>query len=187
MIEVRGQAGVLAVDDGGEGGPPCFLVHSLGGRLAFWNDVLTDLRQHRRAVALDLRGHGASEPASFAQSGLDDFADDVLRVADELGLKRFVLVDPAGVFNQVPASALEGFIEQVLGDGGEAFVREAYETNLERAVPATRAAVLESLAATDRATLAGAYTALLPPTRAPSCSATRGRCASSWTLAMILP
>ena len=61
---------------------------------------------------------------------------------------------------QVPASALEDFLGQVLGDNGETFVREAYETNLARATPDTRAAVLGSLAGTDRATLGGAYTAL---------------------------
>lgn len=186
MIEVAGGAGRIAVDDGGRGEPACLLVHSLGGHLAFWRSTLEELRRHHRAVALDLRGHGASAPATLAASGLDDFADDVLQVADALGLARFilvghsfgatvtlavaaraparvvalVLVDPAGAFDQVPASALEGFLEQVLGADGEAFVRRAYETNLERATPETRATVLASLAATDRATLGGAYTAL---------------------------
>lgn len=186
MIEVEGRAGAIAVDDGGQGEPACLFVHSLGGHIAFWAPTLAELRTHRRAVALDLRGHGASAPASFASSGLNDFADDVLWVADALGLAYFVLVghsfgasvalavavraskrvvglvlvDPAGAFDEVPGAALEEFLEQVLGDNGEAFVRAAYETNLERAMPATRAAVLASLAATDRATLGGAYTAL---------------------------
>src|SRR4029453_18069080 len=61
---------------------------------------------------------------------------------------------------QVPASALEDFLAQVLGEQGAAFVREAYEANLERATPETRSAVLDSLAATGRETLGGGYTAL---------------------------
>lgn len=186
MIEVKGKAGPIAVDDGGTGEPACLLVHSLGGRLSFWTSTLGELRKKHRAVALDLRGHGASAPASFADSGLDDFADDVLAVADSLGIARFVLVghsfgaavalaaavraprrvlalvlvDPAGAFDQVPASTLEAFIDTVLQDEDGAFVRAAYEANLERATPGTREAVLASLAATGRDTLAGAYTAM---------------------------
>ena len=186
MIEVKGTAGPIAVDDGGTGEPACLLVHSLAGRLAFWGSTLAELRRNHRAVALDLRGHGASAPASFADSGLDDFVDDVLRVADSLGLVRIVLVghsygatvalaaaaraparvlalvlvDPAGAFDQVPVSTLEAFIEEVLKDERGAFVRAAYEANLERATPETRATVLASLAATARETLSGAYTAM---------------------------
>ena len=186
MIEVKGAAGPLAVDDGGSGAPACLLVHSLGGRLSFWASTLVQLRKDHRAVALDLRGHGASAPAAFAESGLDDFVDDVLRVADSLGLSRFVLVghsfgatmalataarspqrvlalalvDPAGAFDQVPASTLEAFIDTVLQDPEGSFVRAAYEANLERATPETRAAVLASLAATGRDTLGAAYTAM---------------------------
>ncbi len=114
------------------------------------------------------------------------FVDDVLRVADALGLGRFVLVghsfgatvalaaavrapgrvaalvmvDPAGAFDQVPVSTLEAFIDTVLQDESGDFVRTAYEANLERATPSTRAAVLASLAGTSRETLAGAYTAM---------------------------
>ena len=186
MIEVKGSAGPIAVDDGGTGEPACLMVHSLGGRLAFWSSTLAALRQDHRAVALDLRGHGASVPAAFADSGLDNFVDDVLRVADALGLARFVLVghsfgatvamataarvpnrvlalvlvDAAGAFDQVPVSTLEAYIDTVLQDQDGSFVRAAYEANLERATPATRNAVLSSLAATGRETLAGAYTAM---------------------------
>ncbi len=58
MIEVRGSTGPIAVDDGGSGEPACLLVHSLGGRLAFWDSTLAELRKQHRAIALDLRGHG---------------------------------------------------------------------------------------------------------------------------------
>ena len=48
------------------------------------------------------------------------------------------LVDPAGAFDQVPVSTLEAFIDTVLQDSDGAFVRAAYEANLERATPETR-------------------------------------------------
>jgi len=186
VIEVKGRAGPIAVDDGGAGEPACLLIHSLGGRLSFWTSTLAALRTNHRAVALDLRGHGASASAAFAESGIEDFVDDVLQVADSLGLSRFVLaghsfgatvalaaavrepkrvlalalVDPAGAFDQVPVSTLEAFIDTVLQDSDGAFVRAAYEANLERATPETRATVLASLAATGRDTLGAAYTAM---------------------------
>ena len=66
------------------------------------------------------------------------------------------LVDPAGAFDQVPVSTLEAFIDTVLQDEDGTFVRAAYEANLERATPETRAAVLASLATTGRDTLGAA-------------------------------
>ena len=185
MIQVQGAGGMIAVDDGGAGEPPCLFIHSLGGRRDFWQPVLDQLRKNYRAVALDLRGHGQSG-AEAAVMELDDFAADVLRVADALRLDRFILVghsfgatvalavasraprrimglvllDAAGAFDDVPVAALEDFIDQVTGDSGTAFVREAYETNLERAKPSTRDVVLGSLEGTDRDTIGAAYTSL---------------------------
>ena len=43
-----------------------------------------------RLVTVDLRGFGASD-APESGYGMDDLADDVLGVADHLGLDRFVL------------------------------------------------------------------------------------------------
>jgi pimeloyl-ACP methyl ester carboxylesterase len=177
---------MIGIDDGGAGIPPLILVHSLGGRAAFWREVAVALRRRHRVIALDLRGHGRSAPGSPANSTLDDFVDDVLAVADALGIttfalaghsfgalvalataarapsrvERLVLVDAPGAMDQVPAAALEEFLESVLGTDGRAFVREAYEANLERASQATRDAVLESLGRTDVAALGGGYTAL---------------------------
>lgn len=180
------RAARLAIDDGGQGGPPYLFVHSLGGRADFWSGVLEPLRRHVRAVAFDLRGHGASAPAPAAAHALGDFTDDVLQVADELHLRRFVLVghsfgalvalaaaarvprrvaglvlvDAGGAMDALPPAALEEFLASVGGDQGRDFVRGTYEQNLERASAATRERVLASLAATDPAAILGGYTAL---------------------------
>jgi pimeloyl-ACP methyl ester carboxylesterase len=58
-FRVEGPAGALAVDDGGEGGLPVVLVHSLAGNAGHWEAQLAHLRRTRRALALDLRGHAA--------------------------------------------------------------------------------------------------------------------------------
>ena len=57
---IAGPAGVLAVDDGGTGGLPVVFLHSYAGSKAHWAAQLAHLRKTRRAVAIDLRGHGDS-------------------------------------------------------------------------------------------------------------------------------
>lgn len=90
---VAGPAGAVAVDDGGRSGDlPVVLVHSLAGNSTQWSEQLEHLRRTRRAVALDLRGHGRSEPPKTGDYTIAGMAGDVIAVADTLGLKRFVLV-----------------------------------------------------------------------------------------------
>jgi pimeloyl-ACP methyl ester carboxylesterase len=89
---VSGPAGALALDDGGSGGLPVVFVHSLAGNSTHWSKQLEHLRRARRAVALDLRGHGRSEPPKNGDYTIAAMAGDVAAVADTLGLDRFVLV-----------------------------------------------------------------------------------------------
>jgi pimeloyl-ACP methyl ester carboxylesterase len=80
------------VDDGGRGGLPVVLVHSFAGSSGHWAGQLAHLRPARRAVALDLRGHGRSQAPPPGGYTVDGLAADIGAVADGLGLKRFVLV-----------------------------------------------------------------------------------------------
>ncbi len=89
---VTGTAGALVVDDGGRGGLPVVLVHSLAGNSTHWARQLQHLRQSRRAVALNLRGHGRSDQPRNGDYSITAMAGDVAAVADTLGLERFVLV-----------------------------------------------------------------------------------------------
>jgi len=89
---VTGTAGTLVVDDGGRGGLPVVLVHSLAGNSTHWARQLQHLRQSRRAVALNLRGHGRSDQPRNGDYSITAMAGDVAAVADTLGLERFVLV-----------------------------------------------------------------------------------------------
>ena len=69
----------------------CSCTHSLAtpptGR-----EQLEHLRRTRRAVALDLRGHGRSEPPKDGDYTIAAMAGDIAAVVDTLGLDRFVLV-----------------------------------------------------------------------------------------------
>jgi pimeloyl-ACP methyl ester carboxylesterase len=89
---VTGPASTLAVDNGGRGGLPVVFVHSLAGNSSHWTAQLEHLRPYRRAVALDLRGHGQSEPPRNGDYSIAGMAGDVAAVVDTLGLDRFVLV-----------------------------------------------------------------------------------------------
>ena len=89
---IAGPAGALRVDDGGAGGVPVVFVHSFAGSKAHWAAQLAELRKTRRAIALDLRGHGQSERPAGGDYTVDSLAKDIAAVVDELGLRRFVLV-----------------------------------------------------------------------------------------------
>jgi pimeloyl-ACP methyl ester carboxylesterase len=89
---VAGPTGSLAVDDGGRGGLPVVFVHSLAGSSAHWAAQLQHLRPSRRAVALDLRGHGQSEAPRNGDYTIKGISGDIGAVVDSLKLDRFVLI-----------------------------------------------------------------------------------------------
>ncbi|HXD40767.1 MAG TPA: alpha/beta hydrolase [Ramlibacter sp.] len=92
MTTIAGPAGQLNVDDGGTGGLPVLLVHSFAGSCAHWKAQLAHLRRRRRALAMDLRGHGRSDKPPAGDYGVSALAEDIAAVADSLELRRFVLV-----------------------------------------------------------------------------------------------
>jgi pimeloyl-ACP methyl ester carboxylesterase len=87
-----GPAGAIYVDDGGDGGIPVILLHSFGGNSGHWATTLDMLRHHRRALAIDLRGHGKSAKPRDMDYTVAAFVRDVEFVAKQLKLERFVLV-----------------------------------------------------------------------------------------------
>lgn len=92
FLDVDGPGGKLFVDDGGSGGIPVLFVHSFAGSAAHWARQLRHARTRRRAIAMDLRGHGRSEAPASSEYEIASFASDIGAVADALGLERFVLV-----------------------------------------------------------------------------------------------
>src|SRR5689334_14930571 len=91
--EIMGPAGQLHVDDNGSrDGLPVVFVHSFAGSGEHWSNQLDHLRETRRAVAFDLRGHGRSEPKGNDDLTVDDLADDIGTVVDALDLRRVALV-----------------------------------------------------------------------------------------------
>ena len=89
---IPGPAGKLYVDDGGSGGVPVVFIHSFAGDTTHWTEQLKHLRKTRRAIALDLRGHGQSQPPADGDYSIDALKADVTTVVNTLKLDRFVLV-----------------------------------------------------------------------------------------------
>ncbi len=138
---IAGPAGNLYVRNGGAGehedAVAVLFLHSLAGNGGQWALQLDHLRRHRRAVALDLRGHGESDPAENGDYSIEAMAGDVAAAADQLGLRRFILaghslgalvaieyasrhperiaglllVDPNGDMSHVPEADLRPFLE----------------------------------------------------------------------------
>ncbi len=89
---VKGPAGAIHIDDGGTGGVPVVFVPSYAGSTAHWNAQLDHLRTTRRAIAIDLRGHGKSDAPANNDFAIDSLADDIGAVLDDLRLNKVVLV-----------------------------------------------------------------------------------------------
>ena len=89
---IQTKAGAIYVDDGGNGGIPVILLHSFGGDSSHWASTLDHLRHHRRALAIDLRGHGKSARPRDMDYSIGAFVNDLEMVVKELKLQRFVLV-----------------------------------------------------------------------------------------------
>jgi pimeloyl-ACP methyl ester carboxylesterase len=76
----------LFLDDGGSGkGAPLVLLHGLGADSTVWSAQLEHLRENRRVLAPDLRGHGRSDRA--AEYTVQSIVDDLLETLPALGEK----------------------------------------------------------------------------------------------------
>jgi pimeloyl-ACP methyl ester carboxylesterase len=185
-VWIAGPAGNLFVRDGGRdgGGVPVLFVHSLGGNGGQWALQLDHLRRHRRAAALDLRGHGDSDPAEDGDYSVEGMAADVAAAADELDLRHFVLaghslgasvaveyagrhpervaglllVDPNGDQTRIPAKQMKPFLKAVQAEPlreMESYFRQI----LAGGDPAAARWVLDDLRLTDEGALSGALEA----------------------------
>lgn len=69
----------------------CLFLHGIGGNRGNWDHQLGLAGTVMQAAALDLRGYGGSTLGP-RQSTVDDYCDDILRVAEHFGARRLVLV-----------------------------------------------------------------------------------------------
>ncbi|WP_437538814.1 alpha/beta fold hydrolase [Sorangium sp. So ce726] len=203
-LTVAGPAGALhIVDHPATGAPtaagagpsrealPVVLVHGMVGHAGFWEAPLAHVAGRRRAVAIDLRGHGASEPPPDADYTPAACAVDVLAVLDALDLPRvalvghsygtlvalaaaaahpqrvarLVLADPPRDFTQLPAEVqaqqFPPYLAALAADGWRDVARAMFSEALGGSTPATQEVVLARLAATPHDRLLGMTRSLL--------------------------
>jgi pimeloyl-ACP methyl ester carboxylesterase len=203
---IAGPAGKLTVDDGGSG-EAIVLVHSLAGNTRHWSGQLDHLRKRRRAVALDLRGHGKSEAPRNGEYAMEAQAEDVGAVADSLALERFALVghsmgagvalayagahpgrvthllvaDPIGDGTQTPEAEVRPFLE-ALGSPAYAETIEGYWSSIAGSDGAVLERLLRDLRDTPRETVVRGLHAVMAFDPKPALARFRGP-----TLAVITP
>ena len=183
---IEGPQGQLHVDDGGAGGVPVVFVHSAAGSTAHWESQLDHLRKARRALAIDLRGHGRSAAPRDGDYHIPSLAADLRAALDQLALPRVVLVghslggvvcaafaganpdrvaglfllDPASDGRQIPPAMAEQMMASLRADAHAATA--AYWAGMLAPSPAdVRARLMRDLRATPAATIIGPLEALL--------------------------
>lgn len=178
---------ILPSDDGGQGCLPIVFLHSGGGRRSHFAAQLAHFRRQRRAVAVELRGHGSTPPPGPGAAGIELLAEDLALTLDHLGLERFVLVghslggtvavlyagahpdrvaglfliDPCSDGRQVPKEAAQGMLAALRSDAYEEVIGEYYRQQLKGARPGVEAQVMADLLATPPATVIHFLEALL--------------------------
>lgn len=77
--------------DWGGDGPPVLLLHGLAGHAGEWDHLAEGLGGQHRMLALDQRGHGASErhPGDVSRAA---YTADAIAVIDQLALEGVVLI-----------------------------------------------------------------------------------------------
>lgn len=81
----------LAYHEAGSGGPSLLFVHGFGGSAEHFAPQLEYFKRQHRVVALDRRGHGASDKPEAAYT-IPEIASEVAWTARELGLHKPVVV-----------------------------------------------------------------------------------------------
>jgi pimeloyl-ACP methyl ester carboxylesterase len=92
FLDLEGRGRIRVVEyKGPEGAPTLILLHGLAATGALnWLTAFSDLAERYHVVAVDHRGHGYGIPTRRFR--LKDCADDVVAVADALGIREFIAV-----------------------------------------------------------------------------------------------
>lgn len=92
MIAKRPEALDLAVSDPRGEGIPIVFVHGFSHNRSVWQSLANDLAPGWRPILPDLRGHGESPWSLAGDYDLHDYASDLPRLLDRLGVERVHLV-----------------------------------------------------------------------------------------------
>ena len=184
---VDGPSGSIAVRLEGAGPKtPVVFAHSLGGGLNQWSAQIAHLRPTRQVVALDMRGHGRSEPPRDRNYTMVAMAGDIEAVTNVLKIDRFVLighsmggsvavafagmhpervaglllVDPNGDSHDIPRRALDPFMNDLRSPNYQLTIAAHFDTILEGADATVHRSVMEDLRSTPKQTVVNGFEAM---------------------------
>src|SRR5688572_14711711 len=196
-FSIPGPAGSLHVVDLREESPepsgalPMVFVHGMVGHTGFWNTTLAACADRRRAVAVDLRGHGNSSAPSDGDYSVEGCGSDVLAVIDRLALeqivlvghsygtfvtievaarrpdvvRRLILVDPPGDFTRLSAEERDGqlvpYMKSLETDRWHSVIEADFEEALTGSTPGAAASVRARLATMPRDAMRGMYRSMM--------------------------
>ena len=173
----------IFIDDGGAGSIPVVFVHSLAGNTQQWSAQLSHIRTTRRAIALDLRGHGQSSSPGNDDYAIDSMAQDIQTVVDQLGIEKFILVghsmggsvvgayagaypervvglllvDPSGDSTQMPVEEVQQLLGALESEAYLSVVEGYWSQILTGSTETTEAKVMQDLRDTSKATVIGVF------------------------------
>ena len=191
-LAVAGPAGAIRTfhwpGNAAPSAPPFLFIHGMLGDASFWEPTVDALGEQRpRAIAIELRGHGASEtpanddytPAACAgdvRAVLDSYAlDRAIVVGHSYGalvalafaaahperVARLILVDPPGDFTHLPEAErrgqLEAFLAALGGDEWREATRAGFEDACTGGRESTREMIFSRLDAASRASTVGLF------------------------------
>jgi pimeloyl-ACP methyl ester carboxylesterase len=177
----------LDVDDGGSNSLPVVFLHGLAGSKSQWKNQLAHLRPSRRAIALDLRGHGQSPIPTDGDYGIEVLAKDVTATLDRLGVKKsalvghsagaavaiactrekadrvagLLLVDPVGDQRRLPEAMMKDFLAGLASEAYEFTIERWWEEILRGAHESSRENILADLRSTPPSVVLGWFRTLL--------------------------
>ncbi len=102
----RGDAELATWRDGE--GDPVLLISGLGGRAAFWSELVTALAPHFDVISHDHRGTGASTKSKIEYS-VSQMAGDVLKLMDALNIPKAALVGHSTGGRDCPVPRTQSF------------------------------------------------------------------------------
>ena len=192
--------GALSIDGGGSGGLPVIFVHSLAGNSSQWSAQLEHLRTSRRAIALDLRGHGLSRPPAHGDYAIESLAADIDTLVRQVDIPEFILVghsmggivalayadnhparvagillvDPAGDVRKVPADDIRQFMGAIDSGAYTEAIEDWWNQMLAGSDDAVRSRVIQDLRNTPQETVVGIFKATLRYDPLPALTRYRG-------------
>ena len=173
----------IFVDDGGAGSVPVVFIHASAGNTQQWSAQLNHIRTTRRAIALDLRGHGQSLPPANGDYAIDSMAQDIRTVIEQLGVERFILVghsmggsvagayagaypervaglllvDPSGDSTQMPVEEVQQYLGALESEAYSSVVEGYWSQILTGSAETTETKVMQDLRDTSKATVVGVF------------------------------